>query len=112
MDGDPVLQRQQRVLAQRPLPRGGELFHPRDEPVQGIAQVGQERDHLGALQVLLHQGEAHQVLTQIRPHRRRDHRLPEPLQVRCQAGVCHLVKTQRAAPAGHLLLGVQQAALL
>jgi hypothetical protein len=112
MSSDPVLQRQQRVLAQRPLPRGGELFHPRDEPVQGIAQVRQERDHLGALQVILHQREAHQVLPEFRRHRLRDHRPPEPLQVHRQAGVGHLIQTLRATPAGHLLLRAQQAALL
>jgi hypothetical protein len=33
VDGDPVLKRQQRVLPQRPLPRGGELLHPPDESV-------------------------------------------------------------------------------
>ena len=112
MSSDPVLQRQLRVLAQHPLPRGGELFHPRDEPVQRTAQVRQERDHLGALQVLLHQREAHQVLPEVRRHRLRDHRPPKPLQMHRQAGVGHAIHAQRAAAAGHLRLRAQQAALL
>jgi hypothetical protein len=112
VDGNPVLYRQQRMLPQSALPRGGELLHPPNEPVQGIAQIRQERNHLGALQVVLHQREAHQVLAQLRPHRFRGDRLTEPLQVHRLAGFCHLVKAQRAAPAGYLLLGVQQATLL
>jgi hypothetical protein len=107
-----MLQRQHRVLAQHRLPRGDELFHPPNEPVQSIAQVGQERDHLGTLQIVLHQREAHQVLSELGPHRLRHHRLPEPLQEHRQPGLGQLVQAQRPAPAGHPLLGVQQAALL
>ena len=44
-----MLKRQHRVLLQHPLSRGDELLHPSDETVQGVAQVCQERDHLGAL---------------------------------------------------------------
>jgi hypothetical protein len=108
VDGDAVLDGELGDRASGLGAGGDVLLHAGDEGFVGLGEVAEEGQHGLARQVVLHQGEAHQVQAKVIADGGRDDGLAQPLHVDAPAGVGDVVHALGAAAGGDLL-GPQQA---